>query len=110
MSASIIFRAAGPANTTIIAGKMNKISGAISLTAVFWAFSSAAWRRLTRSESDWFLKSPHIFIDFDGNLPNVSSTQVRESASDGRFTGQIADVDPDVLKYISANKLYREER
>lgn len=41
-SASIIFSAAGPASTTMIAGKMNRINGAISLTVVFWARSSAA--------------------------------------------------------------------
>jgi hypothetical protein len=44
--------AAGPANTTKMAGKINSTSGAMSLTVVFWAASSAAWRRLTRMVSD----------------------------------------------------------
>lgn len=51
LASSTIFKAAGPTRTTKIAGKMNMINGAISLTAVFWARSSAAWRRLVLMES-----------------------------------------------------------
>lgn len=47
-NASINLIPAGPAKTTPIAGKMNNTRGIISLTAVFWARSSASWRRLVR--------------------------------------------------------------
>lgn len=52
LKASTMVRAAGPASTTRMAGKMNRISGIISLTVVFWARSSASWRRRVRRASD----------------------------------------------------------
>ena len=44
--------AAGPTSTTKMPGKMNSTSGKIILTAVWAAFSSANWLRLTRILSD----------------------------------------------------------
>src|SRR5205085_3833794 len=45
--------AAGPMVTTQIAGKMQKTSGNTILTPVLAAASSARWRRLVRSVSEW---------------------------------------------------------
>lgn len=58
---------------------------------------------------DWFLKSPHIFIDYAGNLPNVSSTEIRERFSGNSFAGLTGDISYNVIKYINKNKLYRGE-
>ena len=44
---------AGPIVTTQIAGKMQNTSGNTILTPVFAAASSARWRRLVRSVSEW---------------------------------------------------------
>src|SRR5437867_9033880 len=45
--------AAGPIVITQIAGKMQKTSGNTILTPVLAAASSARWRRLVRSVSEW---------------------------------------------------------
>ena len=42
---------AGPMSTSISEGKMKKISGNSSLSAIFAAASSAFWRRRVRSMS-----------------------------------------------------------
>jgi nicotinate-nucleotide adenylyltransferase len=57
---------------------------------------------------DWFLKSPHIFIDYDGDLPEVSSTQVRDTVRHSMFPAMIENVDNEVVQYITENELYKE--
>ena len=65
---------------------------------------------------DWYLKSPHIFLQSDKQLPHVSSTDVREFT----FRRQVgtpsceADVlrmvNPNVWEYIQSHGLYRNQQ
>jgi nicotinate-nucleotide adenylyltransferase len=56
---------------------------------------------------DWFLKEPHIFLDKVTNIPEISSTLVRNSL--GMYYDSTQNyVDPQVLDYIVKEGLYDE--
>lgn len=55
---------------------------------------------------DWFLKSPHIFIDYSGDLPDISSTQLRESIGSTTFPGMVGNMDYNVKMHIVNHGLY----
>ena len=54
---------------------------------------------------NWFLKPPHIFMDIENNIMEVSSTQIRNMIKDN--DPNITKVlDPKVYEYIKEHKLY----
>ena len=67
---------------------------------------------------DWYLKSPHIYLSPDNDIPNISSTIIRDNLKiywEHKFDNPIFDVVNDalkedlpkgVLKYINENRLY----
>lgn len=61
-------------------------------------------------EEDWFLREPHIFLKDGVDLPNVSSTNIRNwiklrfNPSCQRNLNKY--MDPEVLKYIFEHKLF----
>lgn len=67
---------------------------------------------------DWYLKPPHIFLNRETNIQEVSSTEIRNFFSDHRntinvqsnyiqYAPEIVDhLDENVYKYILKNKLY----
>jgi len=55
---------------------------------------------------DWYLKEPHIFLNKETDIMEVSSTTVRELLKT-KFRGMIDSLNPKVLKYINENNLYR---
>ena len=59
---------------------------------------------------DWYLKPPHIYLNFETEIMKISSSKVREDLLMSRkFRGMIEGLDPKVLQYIINNKLYRDE-
>jgi nicotinic acid mononucleotide adenylyltransferase len=56
---------------------------------------------------DWFLKLPHIYLNNESDIIEISSTKVREGLK-SKFRGMVQGMDPKVLKYIIENKLYQE--
>lgn len=55
---------------------------------------------------DWFLKSPHIYIEKEGNIKDFSSTKFRDSYKDGDMKTAQEIVYEGVFDYIKAKKLY----
>lgn len=59
----------------------------------------------------WYLKEPHIFLNSETNINEVSSTIVREIMkrnSIGKYVALEDKLNPDVIKYIYKNKLYNK--
>lgn len=57
------------------------------------------------TDRDWYLKSPHIFLQCDTPLPNTSSSDVRAQVSEGVYSTDM--LDPAVLDYIERKGLYK---
>ncbi len=55
---------------------------------------------------DWYLKDPHIFLQAETEIPEVSSTRIRQQIRYEPNTILIDRIDPEVFKYIKQNKLY----
>jgi len=61
-----------------------------------------------KSSSRWYLKSPHIYLQPDKPICNISSTEIRKYIYfDRRVIEKL--VDKDVLDYILKNHLYKTE-
>lgn len=57
---------------------------------------------------NWYLKPPHIYLTPDKeDIPEVSSTQVRNKFASGLRENAMGLIDPEVYKYIIENGLYR---
>jgi len=59
---------------------------------------------------DWYLKEPHIFLNSEAGITEVSSTQVRsilERDGIAKYTSLEGLLDPEVTRYIYNNKLYK---
>jgi nicotinic acid mononucleotide adenylyltransferase len=54
---------------------------------------------------NWYLRSPHIFMEEENNIPEISSTQIRNMLKndDSKITQFI---DPKVYEYIKEHHLY----
>lgn len=62
---------------------------------------------------DWFFKSPHIYLCGETDIPEISSTDIREAIKIYWKTGGVSSLiknflDPNVFEYIKANSLYKE--
>ncbi|MCW8966156.1 MAG: nicotinate (nicotinamide) nucleotide adenylyltransferase, partial [Candidatus Pacearchaeota archaeon] len=55
---------------------------------------------------DWYLTSPHIFLDADSPIMEVSSTQVRNLLQKQDYNQAGNLLDPAVLSYIKKHNLY----
>jgi nicotinate-nucleotide adenylyltransferase len=55
---------------------------------------------------DWYLQKPHIFLNCETPIIDVSSSQIREMFATSTFDGIEQFLDENVLKYIFENKLY----
>ena len=58
---------------------------------------------------DWYLKPPHIFLNRETNIQEVSSTEIREFFDKDTIIKRektLTYLDEDVYKYILKNKLY----
>ncbi len=62
---------------------------------------------------DWYLKSPHIFLQPDTPLPDTASSTIRETVGDTecskRFEVLTRGIDPRILDYIDTKGLYLQE-
>ena len=57
---------------------------------------------------NWYLKSPHIYLTPDkSQIPEVSSTQVRDAIFNEQYEEAYSMVDPAVYKYVMDNGLYK---
>jgi nicotinate-nucleotide adenylyltransferase len=63
----------------------------------------------------WYLKPPHIFLSPDNDIPEISSTQIREAFNQLSFERNEYDIlmnfinrhiEPEVLGYINEHNLY----
>lgn len=56
---------------------------------------------------DWYLKPPHIFLATENNVPEISSTEIRDRLKRGIYSDNILPfMDRRVLKYIDHNGMY----
>ena len=55
----------------------------------------------------WYLKEPHIFLNKETDIIEISSTQVREDLHGNIFRSTIEGLDPKVLNYITDHGLYK---
>lgn len=55
----------------------------------------------------WFHQPPHVIIEDEGTIMEMSSSHVREVLSETLFPKSIDGMDSAVLDYIIANRLYR---
>jgi nicotinate-nucleotide adenylyltransferase len=55
---------------------------------------------------DWYLKPPHIFLNRENNILEISSTYIRDSVKNYTFVKDFAHVDGEVFDYIKKNRLY----
>jgi len=55
---------------------------------------------------DWYLKPPHIFLNRENNIQEVSSTEIRDSVKNFTFVKNYSHVDDEVFDYIKKNRLY----
>jgi len=55
---------------------------------------------------DWYLKQPHIFLNHETDIMEISSTEVKESLK-SKWPGVVDGLDYEVLKYIVNYKLYK---
>lgn len=61
---------------------------------------------------DWYIKPPHIYLCGETDIPEVSSTEMREALRIYWATGKANSIimnslNPDVFEYIKINSLYR---
>jgi nicotinate-nucleotide adenylyltransferase len=59
-------------------------------------------------EVNWYLKEPHIFLNNETEIIEISSTKIKEGLKTV-WKGFIRGLDPEVLKYIQTNKIYPEQ-
>lgn len=67
-----------------------------------------------RDESvNWYLESPHLYMNPENDIPEISSTDIRDTLSrfyknngEGDYNFLKENLDKDVLKYIMNKKLY----
>lgn len=58
---------------------------------------------------NWYLKPPHVYLMPDKeDIPEVSSTQVREAMNAGEYEEAKQLLNPEVYKYVYDNGLYRD--
>lgn len=60
---------------------------------------------------DWYLQRPHILLNGETKIQEISSTEIRKFFSDknDQYTSNIIDyLDKDVYSYIMENKLYQK--
>jgi nicotinate-nucleotide adenylyltransferase len=57
---------------------------------------------------DWYLHSPHIYLEADKPVMKVSSTQVRELIKKRMYSEAGRLLNPGVLEYIKTYRLYSE--
>jgi len=55
---------------------------------------------------NWYLKAPHIFLSPDNDIPQVSSTLVRDAFARGTTENLNNFLTKEVMEYIYDNKLY----
>lgn len=55
---------------------------------------------------DWYLQKPHVFLNCETPIIDVSSTQIREMITNTNFHGIDQYMDENVLKYIKENNIY----
>lgn len=55
---------------------------------------------------DWYLRPPHIFLNRENNIQEVSSTEIRNSVKNFTFVKDWSHVDDEVFDYIKKNRLY----
>ncbi|MFW5847898.1 MAG: nicotinate (nicotinamide) nucleotide adenylyltransferase [bacterium] len=56
---------------------------------------------------DWYLKEPHIFLNNESDIMEISSTMVRDEIKLDRNSKKLEKwIDPNVMNYINDNKLY----
>ena len=55
---------------------------------------------------DWYLRPPHIFLNRENNIQEVSSTEIRDSVKNFTFVKDYSHVDGEVFDYIKKNRLY----
>jgi len=58
---------------------------------------------------DWYLKEPHIFLNNENNIMQISSTEVRAILNNegiAKYKELEGKLHPDVIRYIYNNKLY----
>jgi nicotinate-nucleotide adenylyltransferase len=60
----------------------------------------------TESHDEWFMKSPHIFLDIPHPIMEVSSTEIRDLLIAGKFEEASKKVPARVINYIIENNLY----
>jgi nicotinate-nucleotide adenylyltransferase len=62
-----------------------------------------------KNNINWYLKSPHIFLDFANQMIECSSTEVRKMLKNKEFSDldKLGYLNKDVLKYIENNNLYK---
>jgi len=56
---------------------------------------------------DWYLKEPHIFLNFENTVMEISSTKVREGLR-SKFPGMTEGLDNNVYDYIKQHNLYED--
>lgn len=56
---------------------------------------------------DWYLKDPHIYLNFESSITECSSTLVRALLKENKINKASELVNIDVLEYIDKNNLYR---
>jgi nicotinate-nucleotide adenylyltransferase len=62
---------------------------------------------------DWYLKQPHIFLQAENEIPEISSTQIRKWISEYREKPYVSEKDiveyigSEVFRYIMFNELYK---
>jgi nicotinate-nucleotide adenylyltransferase len=55
---------------------------------------------------DWYLKPPHVYLDRERPVMEVSSTLVRSLLAENRTEEALKYIHPGVLQYIQRNSLY----
>lgn len=55
---------------------------------------------------DWYLKPPHIFLNSETDIMEISSTEVRNQLQ-SKFSGMIEGLDPKVLDFIKKHEHYK---
>jgi nicotinate (nicotinamide) nucleotide adenylyltransferase len=60
---------------------------------------------------NWYLKEPHLYLEHEGDIPMISSTEVREdlwlrNCSHKCRESALSNIGKDVMDYIDENRLY----
>ena len=68
------------------------------------------------TDIDWYLQKPHIFLNGETDISNLSSTEIRDKLKGYnklppeeqafKLNNLINELDENVIKYILKNKLY----